>query len=120
MPHLGVQQLQGLLQGIVNHEGHFTHIFTGWAGSTHNVCIICKSLLPQMMESGHYTPGVPSCIIGAIVILPLTIRDPAYLLQPWLMNPYVVQLDHQKEHFNYVLIKCCMSVECTFGHLREH
>lgn len=67
-----------VLKGIVEHQGHFTHIFAGWANSAHDTCIFHNSSLPQTMESGHYTPKVHSFFINTIVILPLITGDPAY------------------------------------------
>ncbi|KYO23693.1 hypothetical protein Y1Q_0002319 [Alligator mississippiensis] len=38
-----------ILQVIVDHHSHFTHIFASWVGSAHNACIFCNSPLCRMM-----------------------------------------------------------------------
>ncbi|KYO45686.1 hypothetical protein Y1Q_0021359 [Alligator mississippiensis] len=36
--------------GIVNHWGHFTHVFTGWEGSVHDAHTFCNSPAPRADE----------------------------------------------------------------------
>lgn len=50
----------------------------------------------------------------SIVIL----RNPAYLVLPWLMKPYIGHLDSIKGHFNNRLCWCRVTVECAFGRLK--
>lgn len=64
-----------ILQGIVDHWGHFTHIFATWEGSAHDAHIFCNSLLPRLMESRFYTPGLPDLIIGDVIISLVIIGD---------------------------------------------
>ncbi|KYO41679.1 hypothetical protein Y1Q_0006420 [Alligator mississippiensis] len=109
-----------VLQAMVNHQGYFTNIYTGWTGSVHDVHVVRNSSLPCMMKKGQYVPGVPDRVIWSVAMPLLIIADVAYPLQPWLMKPYGEHItDPQKMAFNYCLSECRMTVECTFGHLKE-
>ena len=68
-----------LMQGVVNHLGHFTNVYVGWPGRVHDARVLANSalyvqgqegtLLPQWNKriGGKDVPGrpcVPSSIMG--------------------------------------------------------
>lgn len=56
-----------ILHGVVDHQGHFTHIYASWVGRPHSVRVFQNSLLPNLMESWPYTLRLPDCVIGNVV-----------------------------------------------------
>ncbi|CAM5151649.1 unnamed protein product [Natator depressus] len=106
-----------VLQALVDHKGHFTHINVGWLGKVHDARIFRNSGLFEQLQEGTYFPDQK--ITGGDVDMPIVILgDSAYPLMPWLMKPYTGTLDSSKEQFNYRLNKCRMVVECVFGRLK--
>ncbi|KYO41295.1 hypothetical protein Y1Q_0006150 [Alligator mississippiensis] len=111
---------EAIWEDNIDHQDCFTHIFIGWVGSPHDAYIFHNLPLPQMIENRHYTPMVPSSIIGTVLVPLFIIWYLAYPLMLWLMKPYMGQLDCQKEPFNYCLRRCYITVECTFGHFKTY
>ncbi|KYO31367.1 hypothetical protein Y1Q_0009066 [Alligator mississippiensis] len=91
---------------------------TSLAGSTYDACMFCNSGLLALVESKLFVPRVPNVQLVVLMVLPLLIRDPVYLLYPWLMQPYTSQLDPHLAYFNRCLGWTCVLVECTFGCLK--
>lgn len=77
-----------VLKAAMDHRGTFTHVSTSYVGSVHNAHVFWKSSLAGRAQSRCFMPGVPDLNLGAIMVLPLLIRGPAYPRLPWLIWLY--------------------------------
>lgn len=91
-----------VLQTVVNHQGTFTHVNASWVGSVCGTHVFQNLGLGMLVESECFVPRVEDIEMGTVGI-PLLIRDPAYLLLPWLMRLYTRHLDPWQVHFNWCL-----------------
>ena len=76
-----------LMQGMVNHVGHFTEIYIGWPGRVHDARIFVNSTLYKRGQDGTLFPDRKKTISGKEIPL-LVLGDAAYPLLPWLMKAY--------------------------------
>ncbi|XP_067388051.1 uncharacterized protein [Emydura macquarii macquarii] len=106
-----------VLQGLVDHRGHFTDINVGWSGKAHDAHVFRNSGLFCKMQAGTFFPN-QKIQIGSVEMPIVILGDPAYPLLPWLMKPYTGHLDSDKECFNKRLSSCRMVVECAFERLK--
>ena len=93
-----------LMQGMVDHAGHFTDIYIGWPGRVHDARVFINSSLYRRGESGRLFPNWKKTIAGKEIPL-LVLGDPAYPLLSWLMKsfPDNGSLSVQQKTFNYRL-----------------
>ncbi|KYO40983.1 hypothetical protein Y1Q_0013729 [Alligator mississippiensis] len=102
-----------ILQTMVDHQGWFMNIYTGWAGSVQDARMFRNSPLPGLVEKGHYAPGVEETVIPGS---PGYISGHCLPLKPWLWKPYGGNItDPQKLVFKQCLSSCRMAVEYAFG-----
>lgn len=109
-----------MLQNVMDHQGTFTNISTGWAGSAHDACIFHNTALLALVDSGCFMPRVSDIQLGKVTVLPLLIGDPAYSLLSLLMWPCTGQLNPSQAHFNSFWGWTHALVQCTFSHLEGH
>ncbi|XP_048676023.1 protein MIX23 isoform X4 [Caretta caretta] len=111
--------LRVLHPALVDHCGHFTDINAGWSRKVHDARIFQNTGLFKKLQAGTFFPD-QKITVGELEMPIVILGDPAYFLMPWLMKPYMGQLDSSKERFNNGLSKCKMTVECAFGRLNAH
>lgn len=86
--------------------GCFTNISAGCSGSVHNVI---RNYFHG--NDGEWRSGTPTMDLGSLTIPPL-IKDLACLLLPWLMKPYISQLDLRKG----ATVSRCLIVKGAWRH----
>uniref|UniRef100_K7EZ91 DDE Tnp4 domain-containing protein n=1 Tax=Pelodiscus sinensis TaxID=13735 RepID=K7EZ91_PELSI len=106
-----------VLYALVNHCGQFMDIFVRWSSRAQNARIFRNSSLYGKLEADTFFPHwdfmvgdvqMPLCIMG----------DVAYILMPWLMQPYTSHLEPSRDQFNAHLNQAKIQVECAFGLLK--
>ena len=108
-----------IMQGAVNHLGHFINIYVGWPGRVHDARVFVNSLLDKRGQAGTLFPDSKKSIAGKEI--PLVLGDPAYPLLPWLIKafPDNGSLSQEKKAFNYRLSKALVVVEHVYGQLKR-
>ena len=108
-----------IMQGVVNHLGHFIDVYCGWPGRVHDARVLSNSRLFQRGQDGTLLPGVPRMISGKDVPVVL-IGDPAYPLLSWLMKafPDTGNLSQRHRTFNFRLSSARVIVEHAYGRLK--
>ena len=108
-----------IMQGVVNHLGHFTDVYVGWPGRVHDARVFSNSTIYQKGQNGVLFPDWKETIAGKHVPLVL-LGDPAYPLQPWLMKAFSNNghLSSQQRNFNYRLSSARVVVEHAYGRLK--
>ena len=76
-----------LMQGMVNHLGHFTDVYIGWPGRVHNARVFSNSTLYKKGQDGTLFPEWKRTISGKEIPL-LVLGDPAYPILTWLMKAF--------------------------------
>lgn len=67
-----------IMQGTVNHLGHFIDIYLGWPGGVHDAKVFVNSTLYKRGQDGTLLPDWKKTISGKEI--PLMLGDPAYPL----------------------------------------
>jgi hypothetical protein len=96
-----------VLQGIVDHKGRFTDVYTGWAGSVHDARVYKHSKIFERFEQGEF---------GNYALL----GDAGYPLNSFTLIPYIHNghlMSHQK-YFNEKHSSTRGIVERAFGQLK--
>lgn len=108
-----------LMQGTVNHLGHFVDVYVGWPGRVHDARVFVNSTLYRKGQNGELLPTLTESIGGVDVPL-VILGDPAYPLLPWLMKafPDNGRLSSQQKLFNYRLSHARVVVEHAYGRLK--
>ena len=108
-----------IMQGAVNHLGHFIDIYVGWPGRVHDARVFVNSSLYKRGQAGTLFPDSKKTIAGKEIPL-LVLGDPAYPLLPWLMKafPDNGSLSREQKAFNYRLSKARVVVEHAYGRLK--
>ena len=75
------------LQGVVDADGKFIDVSTGWPGSIHDARVLRLSTLYRRVENDVILTE-PVRHINGEHVRPLLIGDSAYPLLPWLVGPY--------------------------------
>ncbi|XP_054825952.1 uncharacterized protein LOC129323443 [Eublepharis macularius] len=107
-----------ILQAVVDSDARFLDIFVGFPGRAHDARVLRNSPLFKRLEDGARRPKRPVTLEG-VTFDPVIIGDPAYPLRPWLMKPYPAPSTRAQERFNYRLSRARMSVERSFGILKN-
>lgn len=76
-----------VVQAVANASFKFLDVSTGFPGSIHYAHVLQLSKLHREVSRGNWLNG-PSKQIGACEVGPLLVRDSAYPLSKWLMNPF--------------------------------
>ncbi|XP_054853248.1 uncharacterized protein LOC129341918 [Eublepharis macularius] len=109
-----------LLQGTVDHTGHFVDAEVGWSGKNHDAFVFRNSALCAAMDNGAFVPGNPSLTVNGVSVPPLMISDGAYPMRRWLMKPYgKFAVTPQQKYFDRCLARARNRVECSFGRLKR-
>ena len=75
------------LQGVVDADGKFIDVSTGWPGSIHDAQVLQLSTLYRRAENDVILTEIVRHIHG-VYVCSLLIGDSAYPLLPWLVGPY--------------------------------
>ena len=94
------------VQAIVNHQGAFTNLISRWPGSIHDTRVLKESDLQQVLDL-H--------MMGKYYLL----GDQGYKCQANLLTPYATEETDEKEHYNLILSKTRVKVECVFGQFKR-
>lgn len=108
-----------LMQGTVNHLGHFVDVYIGWPGRVHDARVFTNSTLYRKGQEGVLLPQWVEHLGGKDIPL-VILGDPAYPLLPWLMKafPDNGRLTSQQKLFNYRLSRARVVVEHAYGRLK--
>ena len=108
-----------IMQGTVNHLGHFIDIYVGWPGRVHDARVFVNSTLYKRGQAGTLLPDWKKTISGKEIPL-LMLGDPAYPLLHWLMKafPDNGSLTREQKTYNYRLSKARVVVEHAYGRLK--
>ena len=108
-----------IMQGTVNHLGHFIDVYIGWPGRVHDARVFVNSSLYKRGQAGTLFPDWKKTIAGKDIPL-LMLGDPAYPLLPWLMKafPDNGSFPHEQKTSNYRLSKARVVVEHAYGRLK--
>lgn len=108
-----------LMQGTVNHLGHFVDVYIGWPGRVHDARVFTNSTLYRKGQEGALLPQWVEHLEGRDVPL-VILGDPAYPLLSWLMKafPDNGRLTSQQKLFNYRLSRARVVVEHAYGRLK--
>ena len=93
-----------LMQGVVDHQGHFIDVYVGWPGRVHDARVFANSGLYQRGQNKTLLPDWKETI-GSRNIPLVLLGDPAYTLLQWLMKafPDNGHLSQHEKHFYYRL-----------------
>ena len=107
-----------LMQGTVNHLGHFIDIYIGWPGRVHDARVFSNSTLYSKGQANELLPNWTESLGGKDVPL-VILGDPAYPLLPWVMKAFADngRLSSQ-QNFNYRLSRARVTVEHAYGWLK--
>ncbi len=108
-----------LMQGTVNHLGHFVDVYIGWPGRVHDARVFTNSTLYRKGQEGVLLPPWVEHLGGGDIPL-VILGDPAYPLLSWLMKafPDNGRLTPQQKLFNYRLSRARVVVEHAYGRLK--
>ena len=108
-----------LMQAVVDCRGIFVDVNIGWPGKVHDARVLANSTCYQKACSGNMFPDWKRTIGGVDIPL-LILGDPAYPLLPWLMKPYLENINttSEEKNFNYRQSRARMVVENAFGCLK--
>lgn len=108
-----------LMQGVVDHEGHFIDINVGWPGRVHDARVFANSSVYERGQNKTLFPDWTEKVGGKDVPL-VFLGDPAYPLLQWLMKafPDNGRLSRQEKNFNYRLSRARVVVEHSYGRLK--
>lgn len=100
-------------QGVVDADGKFIDVSTGWPSSIHDTRVLRLSTLYRRAEPVRH--------INRVTVRPLLIGDSAYPLLTWLAGPYPQSRNLSREHckFNKILNKTRVIVERGYGKLKS-
>jgi len=108
-----------ILQGVVDSDGRFMHVSTGYPGSIHDSRMLRMSSLYRDIANERVLHS-PTKRINGREIKPLLLGDPAYKLKTWLMKPYTQTgvLSASQMNYNKKLSSLRVNVEQAFGMLK--
>ncbi|XP_054836350.1 uncharacterized protein LOC129330343 [Eublepharis macularius] len=108
-----------LLQGTVDHTGHFVDAEVGWSDKNHDAFVFRNSAICAAMDTGLFVLGNPTLSLNGISVPPLIISDGVYLMRCWLMKPYgKFAVMPQQKYFDRCLTRVRNKVECSFRRLK--
>ena len=108
-----------ILQGTVDHRGHFADVYIGLPGRVHDAHVFANLSLYQRGQSGNLLPDWKEDIDEKDVPL-VVLGDPAHPLLPWLTKAYPNNghLSLEQKWFNHRLSKARVVVEHGYGRLK--
>ena len=107
-----------VLQAVVDSQGRFLDVFSGWPGSVHDTRIFNHSPLGRALRQKEFLQE-PLVSLGGHQIRPYLIGDAGYKLEDFMIVPYPGQnLDPNKFKFNKWHSSSRMCVEMAFGRLK--
>ena len=108
-----------LMQAVVDFRGLFMDVNIGWPGKVHDARVFVNSSFFQKANTGSLFPDWKRTM-GSVDVPLVVLGDPAYPLLPWLMKPYLdnVNITAQERNFNYRQSRARMVVENAFGRLK--
>ena len=97
----------------------FLDVCIGWPGSVHDAHVFVHSPIYILITEKDLLPNKPVSINGVNVPLFLT-GDSAYLLQTWLMKPFLQSgvLTNEEKQYNYRISRARIVVENVYGRLK--
>ena len=106
-------------QGIVDGNGMFLDICTGFPGSLHDSRMFRLSSIRNRIEQDHIL-DFPIREIGGISIGPVLVADSAYPLSRYTMTPYrnTGRLTPEQKQYNKTLSRTRVVIEQAFGKLK--
>ncbi|XP_041347043.1 protein ANTAGONIST OF LIKE HETEROCHROMATIN PROTEIN 1-like [Gigantopelta aegis] len=116
-----------ILQAVCDHRYRFTDICIGWPGRVHDARVFANSQLMAQAVNGNLLPSSPEWTqaVGPTddnIDMPVVlIGDAAYPMSSWLLKPYVDRgrFTEEEQTFNYRLSKARMTIENSFGRLKQ-
>ena len=108
-----------IMQAVVEFRGLFMDVNIGWPGKVHDARVLANSTFFRRGNSGNLFPSW-SRTMGEVNVPLFVLGDPAYLLLPWLMKPFMENANTTpaQRNFNYRLSRARMVVENAFGRLK--
>ncbi|XP_051525144.1 putative nuclease HARBI1 [Myxocyprinus asiaticus] len=108
-----------VLQCLVNAQGTFWDVCSGFTGSTDDMTILQSSELWTMAEQGGLCPQPPKELLGQPLGF-LLLGDASYSQQTWLLKCYppAPSLTPQQQTFNIKLNHCHKVIEHAFQRLK--
>ncbi|XP_050973966.1 putative nuclease HARBI1 [Labeo rohita] len=108
-----------VLQGVVNAQGTFWDVCSGFTGSTDDMTILQSSELWTMAEQGGFCSQPPKELMGQPLGF-LLLGDAGYSLQTWLLKcyPASANLTPQQQTFNAQLNRGLKVIENAFQRLK--
>ena len=107
-----------VVQAVVDCNGRFIDVFSGFPGSVHDARIFSHSNIFEALHEGQVYQE-PIAIVDGHPIKPYLVGDAGYKLAPYLIVPYPGQnLPIEKQNFNYWHSSTRMIVEQAFGRLK--
>ena len=109
-----------VLQGVVDADGRFIHVSTGYAGSIHDARVLRMSSLVNEVEDRKILVSPVTRTETGEEIRPLLVADPACKLTNWCMKPYpeTRAITASQRNFNKALSRARVVIEQPFGMLK--
>ena len=107
-----------ILQAVVDSQGRFLDVVTGWPGAVNDRRVFSHTRLAQLWRTGQIFQE-PVVVIGGCNIKPYLVGDAGYTFEPFMMVPYPGHnLPPHQENFNFWQSSTRIIVEGAFGRLK--
>ncbi|XP_039953242.1 protein ALP1-like [Bactrocera tryoni] len=104
-----------VMQGVVDNNYLFTDVSVKLPGSTHDATVFKES---GLFKNSSTRIPIYTKLVNNIETPLFLVGDPAYPLLPWLMKPFIGNLNAEEESFNCHLSSARIVVENAFGRLK--
>ncbi|KAH7949416.1 hypothetical protein HPB49_009404 [Dermacentor silvarum] len=106
-----------ILLALVDHYYVFPYTDVGSPGRCHDAHVYHQSGLSRLLA--EHTFRQPTTLIRGVAVPQLILCDQAFLLTPNLIKSFAsTSSSEEQNHFNYVQLKSCRTVENVFGRLK--